>query len=162
MCSRATKMSYLRFGAMLVAILSSLSMFACSLSEWEYEEVNRISSPDQMVDVVTIRGNGAATTGLVYHMYLVPKGLKFDKDATLFDQRKAIFSGDHFADFKMEWREPKLLEIHYRQARIFGFRNYWSYWNPARPEEDRKYVVEVKLAPLAEGSALSEEDRRIN
>ena len=162
MRSRVAKMSYQRFGVAIVAILSSLSISACGLSEWEYEETNRVSSPDQAVDVVTIRGNGGATTGFVYRMFIVPRGLKFDKDATSFERQRAIFSGDHFEDFKIEWREPKLLEIQFRQARIFGFRNYWSYWNPASPDENHNYVVEVKLAPLTEGSALSEEDRGVN
>ena len=52
-----------------------------------------------------------------------------------------------------------LLVLH---STSFRFRNYWSYRNPAKPEDDRKYVVEVKPSPLTEGSALSEEDRRIN
>lgn len=152
-------MRYRRFGATLIAVLALLSASACASFEWVYEEKDRSTSPDQMVDAVIVEGNGGATTSFVYWVYIVPKGLKFDKDATSFDRDRAVFSGDHFADFKVVWKEPKLLEIKYKQARISQFRNSWHYWNPAKPEEYVKYVVETKLAPLNEGSALSEEDR---
>ena len=154
-----TKISFQHFVAALIAAISLLSVSACLSFEWEYEEKDRIPSPDQMVEAVIVRGNGGATTSLIYWVYIVPKGLKFDKDATSFERGRAVFSGDHFADFKVMWKEPKLLEISYRQARIYQFRNYWHYWNPAKPKEYIKYVVETKLAQLTGGPALSEEDR---
>jgi hypothetical protein len=91
-------------------------------------------------------------------LYVVPKGLKFDKDATSF--KHAVFSGDHFDDLQIAWREPKLLEVRFKHARILTFSNYWSYWNPENPKEDRHYVVETRLVPQAEGSTLPPEDRR--
>jgi hypothetical protein len=136
-----------------------LSVSACLSFEWEYEEKNRILSPDQMVEALIVEGNGGATTSFVYWVYIVPKGLKFEKDAAAFKPEGAVFSGDHLADFKVTWKEPNQLEIGYKQARIYRFSNYWHYWNPAKPEEYVKYVVETKLAPATEGSALSEEDR---
>jgi hypothetical protein len=151
-------MSYAR--RIALALIACMALSACGLdSEWRYEEVNRIGSPDGMVDAVWVRGSGGATTGFVYSLFLVPKGLKFDKDASSF--KRASFSADHFDDLKFEWRELKLLEIRYKQARIVQFSNYWNYWNPREPKADQKYVVELRLVPVTEGFALSEEDRRV-
>jgi hypothetical protein len=130
---------------------------ACLPFEWAYEEIGRFPSPDGVIDAVWVRGSGGATTGFVYDLYVVPKGLKFDKDATSF--KRPVFSGDHFDDLQIVWREPKLLEVRFRHARIHAYRNYWSYWNPDKPKEDRHYVVETRLAPQTEGSTLSPEDR---
>ncbi len=130
---------------------------ACISFEWGYEEIGRFTSPDEMVDAVWVRGSGGATTGFVYDLYLVPKGLKFEKDASSF--KHAIFSGDHLEDFQIIWREPKLLELHFKHARIFAFSNYWSYWNPASPKADQHYVVESRLVPQSEGSTLPALDR---
>ncbi|HEX8722998.1 MAG TPA: hypothetical protein VF736_20430 [Pyrinomonadaceae bacterium] len=145
---------------MVVASLSLLLAFApaCRAFEWAYEEVGRFTSPDGVVDAVWVRGSGGATTGFVYDLYVVPRGMKFDKDATSF--KHAVFSGDHFEDLQIVWREPKLLEVRFKHARVLNYSNYWRYWNPDNPEEDRHYVVETRLAPLAEGSTLPPEDRQ--
>ncbi len=110
-----------------------------------------------MVDAVWVRGGGGATTGFVFELYLVPKGLRFDKDDISF--KHATFSGDHLEDFKVVWRAPKQLDLHFKYARIITFRNYWRYWNPDSPEVDRHYVVEAKLVPQVEGSTLPPGDR---
>jgi hypothetical protein len=130
---------------------------ACLSFEWAYEEVGRFPSPDKVVDAVWVRGSGGATTGFVYDLYVVPKGLKFDKDATPF--KRPVFSGDHFDDLQIVWREPKLLEVRFKHARILNYGNYWRYWDPDNPEEDRHYVVETRLVPQAEGSTLPPDDR---
>ena len=130
----------------------------CSFGEWHYEEIGRFTSPDAMVDAVWVRGAGGATTGFVLEVYVVPKGLKFDKEASSFE--RPVFSGDHLDDFKIVWREPKLLELHFAHARVFGYRNYWNYWNPDSPEVDRHYVVETRLVQSGTGSMLSETDRQ--
>ncbi len=142
----------------LICVLLALISSACSpLFEWHYQEIERFTSPDGMVDAVWVRGGGGATTGFVFELYLVPKGLKFEKDATSF--KHPTFSGDHLEDFKVVWREPRQLELHFKYARILTFRNYWRYWNPDSPEVDRHYVVEAKLVPQVEGSTLPPGDR---
>jgi hypothetical protein len=148
-----------RSRSVLISLVTCVLTFApaCNLFEWHYEEVERFTSPDGMVDAVWVRGTGGATTGFVFDLYLVPKGLKFEKDATTF--KRSAFSGDHFEDLRIVWREPKLLEIQFKRARIFGYRNYWRYWNPDSPEVDRHYVVETRLVHTAGGSMLSEGDR---
>ena len=144
---------------LLIALFTCALIFApaCNLFEWHYEEIERFTSPDGIVDAVWVRGSGGATTGFVFDLYLVPKGLKFEKDATSF--KHPVFSCDHFEDLQIVWREPKLLEIKFKYARIFAYRNYWRYWNPDSPEVDRHYVVETKLVHTVEGSMLSERDR---
>ena len=132
---------------------------SCDPFEWKYEEIRRLTSPDNMVDAVWVFGNGGATTGGSWSLYIVPKGLKFDKAAASFSQ--SIFKGDHFSELEFKWKQAKLLEIHFKKARIHQFRNFWPYWDPKEPEVDRKYVVEVKLIPGSDDSSLSDEDRRI-
>lgn len=142
------------FAALALALMLNA---ACLSFEWAYEEVGRFPSPDGVVDAVWVRGSGGATTGFVYDLYVVPKGLKFDKDATSF--KRPVFSGDHFDDLQIAWREPKLLEVRFKHVRILSYRNYWRYWNPDKPEEDRHYVVETRLVPQGEGSTLPPDDR---
>jgi|GEM_PF-3212992 len=142
---------------LLVALLS-IFQSACAFGEWHYEEIGRFTSPDTMTDAVWVRGGGGATTGFVYEVYLVPKGLKFDKDAASF--KYSVFAGDHLDDFQIVWREPKLIEFHFTHARILAYRNYWHYWNPNSPEIDRHYVIETKLVQIGAGSTLSEADRQ--
>lgn len=150
----------MKHSRLTLILIACFAFSACGLDfEWHYEEIDRITSPDGAVDAVWVRGGGGATTGFVYSLYLVPKGLKFDKDSSSF--KHASFSADHFDDLKFVWSAPKLLEIRYKRARIGQFSNYWNYWNPQESKADQKYVVELKLVPLTEGSVLSEEDRRI-
>jgi hypothetical protein len=141
------------------ALITCVLIFvpACNMFEWQYEEIERFASPDGIVDAVWVRGSGGATTGFVFDLYIVPKGLKFEKDATSF--KHAVFSGDHFEDLRIVWREPKLLEIQFKHAMIFGYRNYWQYWNPDSPEVYRPYVVETRLVHTIEDSMLTERDR---
>ena len=149
--------SHRRF--LIVALFAFALLSACARDfTWEYEEINRITSPDGVVDAVWVRGSGGATTGFIYSLYLVPKGLKFNRDDPAF--KRDSFSVEYSADLNFVWREPKLLEIRFRQARIVHFSNYWRYWNSQDPNNAPKYVVELKLAPLTEGSALSDEDRQ--
>lgn len=146
-----------RLVVVALAVCMLISVSACNLFEWQYEEIGRFTSPDGMVDAVWVMGDGGATTGFVYKLYLVPKGTKFDKDATSFQH--AMFAGDHLEDFCIVWREAKLLELHFKTARIFTYRNSWTYWNQDSPEEDRHYVVEARLVHEGEDATLSEEDK---
>lgn len=130
---------------------------ACRPFEWEYQQVARFRSPDGMVDAVWARGSGGATTGFVYELFLVPAGTEFDKKDSYFE--RAEFSADHLEEFQIVWREPKLLELRFKHARIHDFSNYWRYWNHESPRDDRRHVVELRLVHLAEGSTLPPEDR---
>jgi hypothetical protein len=48
--------------------------------EIEYEELPRIASPDGDFEIVTIRGNGGATTSYSYEIFVVPKGEPVNRD----------------------------------------------------------------------------------
>jgi len=123
--------------------------------EWEYEEIERIKSPDGIVDAVLVRGHGGATTGFNFSVFLVPRGIKFDKKASWFEREQALFRADHDEGLQLVWRKPKFLEIRFAKARIFQFRNVWH----SQEVQDYSYVVELRLVPLAENSSLSEKDK---
>jgi len=145
---------------LLVLLCLALISPACSffLSPWEWKEIDRITSPDTLVDAVWTEGSGGATTGYYYKLYLVPRGLKFDPEATSFEY--PIFAGDHLNEFKVIWKDPKLLELHFKRGRVGSYRNYWRYWNPDAPQENNHHVVETRLIHTGEGSMLHENDRK--
>ncbi len=123
--------------------------------EWHYQEIERVKSPDGIVDVVLVRGSGGATTGFVFSVFIVPVGMPFDEKSELFNQEFALFSADHWENLKLVWREPKFLEIRYDKARIYKYRNYWC----RQEVQDYKYVVEIKLVPANDKSSLNEKDK---
>jgi hypothetical protein len=119
--------------------------------KWEYKEVNRIKSPDSLVDALVIEGDAGATTSTATSVYLVPVGGSVDPE----DRLRSLFTADHLKNFAIEWKEPKLLEIRYDEGRIFGFMNFWS----SREVQQFHYVVEIKLAPTRSGFSLPLKDR---
>src|SRR5205807_6326939 len=99
---------YMNQVRLLITIFTTcglISASACDPFKWQYEEIGRFTSPDCVVDAVWVRGSGGATTGFVYSLYLVPRGLRFDQDASSF--RHATFSTDHSEDLHIAWRAPK-------------------------------------------------------
>jgi hypothetical protein len=117
---------------------------------WVYKEVMRITSPDGRVDAVVVSGDGGATTSLVYSVYLVPVGGKVERG----ERDGSNFDADHFKGFGVSWKESRILEIKYDEARILDFRNYWY----SREVDDFNYVVEVVLAPTRAESSLPARD----
>jgi hypothetical protein len=118
---------------------------------WEYKEISRIKSPDSLVEAVIVEGDAGATTSTVTYIYLVPAGKAVDTATT----EKSLFAADHLKNFKVEWKESKLLEIHYNEAEIFNFRNFWQ----SRDIQDFHYVVEAKLVPTSTDFSLPARDR---
>lgn len=123
--------------------------------EWHYQEIERVKSPDGIVDAVLVRGSDGATTGFDFSVFIVPSGTPFDEKSKLFNQEETLFSADHLENFKLVWKESKFLEIRYDKARIFKFKNYWR----VKQVQDYKYVVEIRLVPLNEESSLDENDK---
>lgn len=104
----------------------------------ECEEIQRLRSPDGKVDAVLVRCNGGATTSYSYRLSLVPPGGKNeDGDETLL--------ADHVSNLELSWAKPKFLEIHYQQARIFRFSNFWE----SAKIENGRYIVEIRLVPAS-------------
>ncbi len=115
----------------------------CSL-----EEVERVTSPDNKVDAVIIKKNYGATASFIYDIYIVPKGKKVDLG-------KPEFRADHVEKLSLNWSQNKLLQIKYKNARIFHFSNFWQ----SKEVDNFSYVVEIQLKPLSKDFSLSEEDR---
>ena len=149
------KAKYILTAAILGFISILVSGCINIAGEWHYQEIERVKSPDGIVDAVLVRGGGGATTGFVFSVFIVPSGMPFDEKSELFNQEDALFSAEHLENLKLMWKEPKFLEIRYDKARIFKFKNYWR----KEQVQDYKYVVEIRLVPLNEESLLDEKDK---
>lgn len=108
------------------------------------EEIARVPSPDGIVEAVLIRTNAGATTAFGYELYIVPPGGKGQRGR---EQLRA----DHLTDIGIQWRQSKLLEVHYKEGRIFHFSNFWS----SKEVGEFNYVVEIRLLLLAQPFSLS-------
>ncbi len=107
--------------------------------EWVYKEIKRVESPDAKVDAVVVTGDAGATTTRHIFIFLVPHNGKTDEKV----DESVIFVGDYVENMNIFWREPKFLEIHYDQARIFKFENNWC----SSEVNDYHYLVEIRLFP---------------
>jgi len=113
-----------------------------------------MKSPDGVVDAVQVRGNCGATTSFSENVFIVQSGAKMPAPK---DQCR-VFSADHVEGLKLQWREPKVLEIHYKEARIFHFKNFWH----SKDVQNFTYVVEIRLKPETKDYSLSRRDRWVN
>jgi hypothetical protein len=123
--------------------------------EWQYEEMQRVKSPDGVVDAVLVRGGGGATTGFSFSIFLVRSGTGFDQKAASFEQDRAVFRSDHHDGLHLVWTKPQFLEIRFAKARIFHFANFWH----SSDVQNYRYVVEVRLIPLDASTSLTDRDR---
>lgn len=114
---------------------------------WASEEVERVTSPDSIVDAVVIQSDAGATTPFVHEVYIVPKGGK--------PSGTALLTGDHLIGFELKWLAPRFLEIRYKQGRIYKFTNFWR----SKEIQNFSYIVELRLVPLSDSFSLSKEDR---
>jgi len=95
--------------------------------------------------------DGGATTSNASEIYLVPAGAP----ARFVERADSIFGGDHVKDLKITWKDSKLLEIQYEEARILSFKNFWQ----SREIQNFHYVVEIRLAPIRADFSLPTTDR---
>jgi len=115
-----------------------------------YEEIERVVSPDSVVEAVLVRERGSATTPSFYLVHIVPAG---EDTKAGWEHFKAI----HVTGLQLYWRQPKFLEIRYELAKIYNFRNSWA----STDIQEGRYVVEVRLVPPTDSWSLSEKDRGI-
>lgn len=101
-----------------------------------HREVSRTLSPDGRVEAIIDEVNGGATTSLAYALYLVPEGTK-----NLPSQKYAVFVADHIEGLSVNWVEPRLLDLTFRDARIFTFSNFWE----SADVDSFNYVVKLHL-----------------
>ena len=141
--TRATRATFL----FKTLALGSLSL-ACTAGPPEV--LQRAVSPDSLVDALLVRRTGGATVSAEYDVHIVQHG----------EPPPGFFSRAHFAavhplNLHLIWRQPRLLEIRYDQAKINRFVNWWR----SRALDNYRYVVELRLVPLSEPWSLSERDR---
>ncbi|MFI5253408.1 MAG: hypothetical protein ACHQQQ_13365 [Bacteroidota bacterium] len=99
-------------------------------------ERGRITSPDSLLDAVLLEFPTSALDPYFYKLYIVPRG------DTSFDTGSSVFGGEAFEDLKVDWKIPRLIEIHYEYGRIEQFTNY-TYFNKFTPPIE----VELRLVP---------------
>lgn len=132
----------------ILAFTACMALSGCHPSDvtlgggpWKYSEITRANSPNPAVDAVLISGDGGATTAAEYDLYLVPAGQQVDPRND--GENPACFTGDHLKGLKLHWRDARLLEIQYEEARIRHFQNMWQH----REVSNFNYVVELRLVP---------------
>jgi hypothetical protein len=138
-------MRILRLYPLALIALALLVNTACGniAGELHYEEIERVKSPDGVVDAIIVRGNGGATTSYNYSVFIVPSGVAFDEQSPIFDfSRREDLFGTNKRDFQLVWREPRLLEIRYRSIPLIShYRNFWQ----SLDVQNNQYVVDVRL-----------------
>ena len=135
--------------SILNTLIFSILFFACNIAgDSEFTELERIPSPDNMVEAVLVSSDAGATTSIGYHLFVVPTGQNIESGYE-------NLIADHVSEFKIFWCKNRLLEIHYKNARIFKFSNFWQTKNL----ENWSYVVELKLVPQEQDFSLTEQDR---
>lgn len=136
-------------GQIVVATALIALILGCGFSSPCHDtELERIKSPDNKVEVVLVQRDCGATTSKSFNVFVVGTGKKTQAD-------DLVFKADHIEGLSLLWREPKFLEIKYKQARIFQFMNFWQ----TKDVDNFAYVVEVRETPLSQLHALSPSDR---
>lgn len=109
---------------------------------WEYHEVARFRSPDEKLEAVLISGSAGATTATVSRIYITRAGERVESES----DKNLVFTSDHTKELKPVWRDSHVLQIHYEEARIHQFRNFWE-------------TTEVRLIPASSDHSLPITDR---
>ena len=81
-----------------------------------------------------------------YQVTVLPKGAKTPTDA-----ERYAFSADDMVGAQLHWKQPHLLEIVYKKARINDFRNISYPFAKFGDQASWEYKVEIRLAPSSEG-----------
>jgi hypothetical protein len=121
--------------------------------DWEFKEVGRIKSPDGQVEALIVNGEAGATTSLETLVLIVEPGRQVKTQKLL--NSEAMFRASHLKNFKVVWKQPKLLEIQYDEARIDHFGNLWENWQG----HDTSYTVEIRLNPTSPTFSVPLKDR---
>lgn len=98
------------------------------------EVIERITSPDALVDAVLTGRGGGATNSYSYRLYLVPSGKEPIKD-------REVFMANHTTGLSIHWINPTNLEITFDESRIYHFTNFWSSYEFDNPF----YIINIRL-----------------
>jgi hypothetical protein len=107
----------------------------------EEQEIDRIASPDSLVEAVVSLGGAGATTSEVYRLYIVALG-----HPVPLGSGSEVLRADRVEGLGAVWVEPQVLEIRYHRARVFHFTNFWM----AREVRDFRHEVQLDLARRSE------------
>ena len=103
-------------------------------------EIVRVNSPDSLFDaILTWYHSGGATGGTSYNIFIEKKGQPIT-------DRDLVFSAEKIDSLSLSWREPNILNVRYKKAEIFKFKNnLWFDWDKQnyRP----KHLIEIRLEP---------------
>jgi hypothetical protein len=106
------------------------------------EEVQRINSPDGVVDAVVERIDCGVPCGLDYAVSVVRKGAPANEELV----RQTVLADDA-VNLHLHWREPHLLDVAYDRAHIVEFRNVTYPLAQPGNVESWRYQVEIHLSP---------------
>lgn len=123
-----------KFSLLQLPLFFIVSLLLISCTKPTQEEVERVTSPDSIVDAVLMRSNSGATSSFSYEVHIVPAG-------GMPKEGKEVLRADHMISAELEWPSSGILEIHYDHARIFHFQNFWQ----SREVQNLGYVIQVRL-----------------
>jgi hypothetical protein len=135
---RRSKNSEYGYWTALPAAIALVAYAAFSCGPLPMKEIQRLPSPDGLVDAVLVMRPTAVVAPDVYELYIVPHKGRPRK-------REMVLRGDKFLDARLAWERPRLLDVYYSQAHIGFFLNAWQSFDV----DNLKYVVEIRLVPPA-------------
>jgi len=121
----------------LLILLLAVTLQSCDYAG--QEEIERITSPDSMIDAVVIRTSAGATTSYGYMVHIVPAGGETRKG-------REVFRAHKIDGFQAKWKNSRFLEVHHRKGRILHFTNFAT----LHESQGNYCEVEIRLFPSDE------------
>ena len=116
-----------------------------SIFTTERREVARVTSPDGLVDAVSVESDCGPLCSFEYHVSLVPKGVAAQGKAA-----DEVFYAEYPVNPRVQWKERYLLEVGYDRARIEFFHNIAHPFAHQGEKASFDYMVEIRLAPSSQ------------
>jgi len=142
------------------ALLSVLACICCLAGctgsiagDWVFHEVKRVASPDGRFEAVILTGDAGATTSTVTVLRIVRAGVKIGSGRPL--DSEVVLWASHVKNLDVLWKQPKLVDIHFDEARIDIFKNH----KEIQRSGDMWDVIEARLCPTSPDFSLPERDR---
>ncbi len=111
--------------------------YACrAIIESNMIEVGRLTSPDSTTDAILVSFDPGGLAG-------TDNGLLLDLEPAHNKFRNTILSAEKVSGLSLRWATPRLLEVHYKKARIYSFNNIYTL--PTSNGDFFSSVIEVKL-----------------
>jgi hypothetical protein len=100
-----------------------LTMVLSRISIGEYNEIDRVPSPDGVYEVVLVEWDPGAIGSTQSNLYLVPAGTPFEEEKGEF--KHEVFCGYGVRAENIIWTGPRELTIRYANDTIRTYVNYW-------------------------------------